>query len=422
MVNKNINKDENLNKDDLFKKNLNKDDMKNKNLNKDGLINKKLNNDNLFDENNNKGGSLNKNLNKNDLQNENLNKNDLFNKNDNKPDLLNKNNNKHDLLNKNKIKHDLINKNVENINNKLNINKKIIKNNLINNNLINKKKKIIKNVNKNNYINKSKSTKSVIGIKSKDKLNQLSTESNPDFGLNQITTLNDFNYLDDYELNNLSYEEALKLDKRTFIQIYCSMLRKKHIIMFIFCTRGDYNLSILKVSKLVFLLATNFAMSVLFFFDDSMHNIYINSKGFNFIQQIPQIIYSSLVSAFFEFLISFLILSEVEIHDLKEKKKMKNPGYLLEVSDALNCIKIKFIIYFIFSFGLLILYWYFVSSFCAVYENTQIIFIEDSLTGFALSLAYPLLKYILFTMCRLIPLRCNQKNNCCKLLYKIGMF
>jgi hypothetical protein len=101
---------------------------------------------------------------------------------------------------------------------------------------------------------------------------------------------------------------------------------------------------------------------------------------------------------------------------------MKSQGYLLEVSDALKCIKIKFVIYFIFSFALLIFYWYFVASFCAVYENTQIIFIEDSLTGFALSLVYPLLKYILFTMCRIIPLKCNQSNSCCKLLYKVGMF
>ena len=156
-------------------------------------------------------------------------------------------------------------------------------------------------------------------------MRQLNTESNPNFGLNQLNNKNDLNILDDYELNNLCYEEALKLDNRTFIQIYCSMLRKKHIVMFIFCSPNDYNLSILKVSKLILLFGTNLAMSDLFFFDESIYKIYINSGGFNFIQQIPQIIYSSLVSGFIEFLISFLILSENEMYELKEKKiKRKN--------------------------------------------------------------------------------------------------
>ena len=37
----------------------------------------------------------------------------------------------------------------------------------------------------------------------------------------------------DYELNNLSYEEALKLDKRTFFQYYFSLLKKKHLIFLV---------------------------------------------------------------------------------------------------------------------------------------------------------------------------------------------
>ena len=33
----------------------------------------------------------------------------------------------------------------------------------------------------------------------------------------------------DYELNNLSYNEALKNDKRTFMQYYVSLLKMKHL-------------------------------------------------------------------------------------------------------------------------------------------------------------------------------------------------
>ena len=45
----------------------------------------------------------------------------------------------------------------------------------------------------------------------------------------------------DGELNNLSYNLALKYDKRTYAQYYMSLLRTKHIIFFSFFNNNDYN-------------------------------------------------------------------------------------------------------------------------------------------------------------------------------------
>ena len=39
----------------------------------------------------------------------------------------------------------------------------------------------------------------------------------------------------DYELNNLEYKKAVKLDKRTLFQIYFSTLKREHLIIFTFC-------------------------------------------------------------------------------------------------------------------------------------------------------------------------------------------
>ena len=232
----------------------------------------------------------------------------------------------------------------------------------------------------------------------------------------------DLNVLDEYELNNLNYKDALKLDKRSFIQIYCSMIRKKHLLLFAFCTPNDFNLSLFKISKIIFLLATNFIMNVLFFFDESIHKIYINSGIFNLLQQIPQITYSTLISIFFEYIISFLTLSEGDLHEIKNDIKKQKEGYLENINETLNCFKIKFIIFFIFSFAFLFFYWYFISAFCAVYENTQVIYIENSITSFAMNLLYSFIKFLLFTLSRIISLRCNKDNVFCECLYKLGVF
>ena len=40
--------------------------------------------------------------------------------------------------------------------------------------------------------------------------------------------------MNDCELNDLSYQLALIYDKRTYIQYYCSLLKKKNLILFVF--------------------------------------------------------------------------------------------------------------------------------------------------------------------------------------------
>jgi hypothetical protein len=219
---------------------------------------------------------------------------------------------------------------------------------------------------------------------------------------------------DDLDLNNLNYEEAIKFDKRTFIQIYLSKLKNNHLILFTFFSCNDHNLIYIKISRFLFLICTNLAMNVVFFFDSSMHKIYLDYGKYNFIQQIPQIIYSSLISLIIGILISILIHTDINIYEIRQLKKFSSK----KVNKILKLIKIKLLIYFIISFILFLFYWYFVSAFCGVYTNTQIIFIKDSSTSFCLGLLYPFLIQLFFTLIRLYSLR--GKSKCKNLLYKFS--
>ena len=78
-----------------------------------------------------------------------------------------------------------------------------------------------------------------------------------------------------------------------------------------------------------------------------------------------------------------------------------NQKYILEIKNVkdnlqkketnlLQCLKIKFFVFFILSFLLLLLFWFYLSCFCCVYTNSQIPLIEDTIISFALSLIYPL--------------------------------
>ena len=86
-------------------------------------------------------------------------------------------------------------------------------------------------------------------------------------------------------------------------------------------------------------------INALFFNDDTMHKIYEDEGSFNLLYQIPQILYSTLISNFISVFINMLALSEDNILAFKQIKEIKN---LNKKKLNLNKkLKIKFLIYFI---------------------------------------------------------------------------
>ena len=218
--------------------------------------------------------------------------------------------------------------------------------------------------------------------------------------------------LDDLDLNNLTYEKAIELDKRQLSEIYWSKLKRKHLLIFTFFSCDDHNLVYIKIARFIFIICTSLAMNVIFFFDSSMHKIYLDYGKYNFIQQIPQIIYSSLVSAVIETLIGILSYTDSNIYAIRQIEEY-NPE---KIKKIMRTIKIKLIIFFIVTFIFFAFYWYLISSFCAVYSNTQIIYLKDVATSFCLGLIYPFAIQLAFALLRICTLRDKKKSR--SFLYK----
>ena len=220
----------------------------------------------------------------------------------------------------------------------------------------------------------------------------------------------------DSELNDLSYKHALKLDNRTYCIYYISLLKLKNNLIFTFFYTNDYNSRIIKIDLFFFSFIIYYTVNALFFNDNTMHKIYEDEGSFNFIYQFPQIIYSSLISIVINTLLKFLSLSE---NDLLTFKKSKNNEELkLKGKDLFNKLKIKFLSYFILSFILLLFFWYYLSMFCAIYKNTQVHLIKDTLISFGLNFIYPFFIYLLPGIFRRISL--SNKKNKSEYLYSIS--
>ena len=220
----------------------------------------------------------------------------------------------------------------------------------------------------------------------------------------------------DYELNNLSYKEALIIDKRTYFQYYWSLLKQKQLLIFAFYTYNDYNSKIVKISLFFFSFALIYTVNALFFNYNTMHKIYEDQGSFNLIFQIPQIIYSTIISSVINMLIKTLSLSQKNIVEFKKVKENIDK----KLSDLIRCLIIKFLFFFIISSLFLLFFWYYLGCFCAVYINTQEHLIKDTFISFILSLLYPILFNFIPGCFRISSLNAVNKDKEC--LYKTSKF
>ena len=244
-------------------------------------------------------------------------------------------------------------------------------------------------------------------LSSKQNIINISNANSDDINIKNIK---DFLELKDFELNSLEYKDAFKLDKRNYLQYYISLIKYNHPLMFSFSNNKDYNSRIIKIFLFFFSFASDMAINALFFNDDTMHKIYQDRGKFDLLFQIPQILYSTLISKFIDTLIKTL--------NIIEFKQQKRKNFIKEkYSKMLIVLRNKIIGFFICTFIILLWFWYYVTSFCGIYTNTQIHLIKDCLISLLTSLIYSFAINLIPGLFRIPAIRI--KKPC---LYKFSSF
>ena len=225
-------------------------------------------------------------------------------------------------------------------------------------------------------------------------------------------------HLDDFELNNLDYYDACELDKRTCCRTYWSVLMREHTALITFFACNDYNLFYIKIERFFILFCVDMTMSGLFFVHETMHRKYTQGEDFTFVQKLPQLLFTLIAAHIIEVILCFLSLTDTHIYEIKglsvdDKKNGQ------KIMDILSCIQRKLTTFIIFTFILFLFFWYFISAFCAVYQNTQKIYLRDSMISFAISLIDPFFIYCFTSLLRCISLKRICRKKCCgRCLYK----
>ena len=189
-------------------------------------------------------------------------------------------------------------------------------------------------------------------------------------------------------------------------------------MLFPFCPTKDYNSKIIKLCIFSLSFSIYYATNFAFFNDETLHQIYEVGGKYDILYFLPKIAISFAISYVISSLIKFIFLSERNIFAIK-MQQILSQAYSISDKEKRNMI-IKYTIFFIAGIIFLGFFWFILSSFGAVYQNTQIFIFKNALICFAISLCYPLVINIFPCIFRISALNSKEKNSKC--MFKFSKF
>ena len=289
----------------------------------------------------------------------------------------------------------------------------------INNKKFNNKIAVKKNDQDKNL--KSKDNKSISLSTSKRALNKITDNNlilNTADNKQNIDLEDDLSaVVDDMEKNFLPYIVAVKNDKRSFCQYYCSLIKCRHLLFSIFT--NDYNSLVIKFCFFLYIFGISLGINTIFFNDESIQKIYEAQGMYTFQESIIYHMFSILLSTICVLIIksitALIIYGDQIIFKLKENHEEKNEE---KINMSLIKIMSRGMILFIFNFIFIIIFWLYVGSFCAIFKNTQLYLIINGSATFILLTIIPFSYYFIPGFLRMAAL--SGRN--CNCLYKFSQF
>ena len=141
-----------------------------------------------------------------------------------------------------------------------------------------------------------------------------------------------------------------------------------------------------------------------------IHKIYEDEGKYDIIYYLPKIFISFIASHVINIILNYIFLSERDIEKLRKLTYEKANNLSNNIERRLIC---KYSLFFIFLF----FFWVLLSSFGAVYQNTQIFVVENTLISFGIELIYPFFFDFFPCLFRIISL--NSKSS---YLYNFNKF
>ena len=310
-----------------------------------------------------------------------------------------------------------------------------------NNYLIDSQKHAFKVTNEKNTIfrRRNKKSKTTMGLKNRKNLNENIIE--PKFpGFYNLIQIDANNSLNDeppdskYILDNYDYDTALKYEKRSIGRIYYICLLSKTNILNTFYFKSNLETQAIRLTLFIFNYSCDCCLNALFYLNQKISDKYHYEGNslytFTLINNSTITIFSTFLGFLLVLLLGLLTNSKDEIKDIfkkEEKKLRKNKRYKVNKTrkkiinnrliSIFKILKIKIGFYILIESLFMLFFFYYITAFCGVYQNTQISWVLDCIASCFISFIYEILYSFVISILYITSLKFKLRS-----LYNISLF
>ena len=207
------------------------------------------------------------------------------------------------------------------------------------------------------------------------------------------------------DYNEMPYETALLIDHRTFWVMYRELVISKQILL---CLTLDQKVLLKQIKFSVFVVGTgmDFFFNALFYSDDYITRDYHLEGEMEFLLELPKSILSYVATALFLYFLEYLTSSKFLLMLINSRIKEK---VFSQCNSFIRILRCKIKVYMSIGSLLMIFFWYYVSAFCAVFQNSQIKWIESTFISFGISMVAPFFTCLLVAVIRMLGLKWRSK-------------
>ena len=297
------------------------------------------------------------------------------------------------------------------LNNPINI---VEKNNKINTIIINNKKrksnkiKLIKKLNKKNELFGNEEPINNIYVSTDESVKEKKNSEIKNDPHDLIKFMHD-KHVTKKELNCIPFTQALRIDKRNFLEIFISVLAHEIEIIDIFYYKRLLTHVSIILSIYTFESCLDLTFNCVFYTDDVVSEKYNRNGSIKFFTSLSLSFISNIVSSIISYLVSQLAeygnIMELMLKDIVIKKQ-----YFLNMIKFKKYLTLKlsgfFLIQAIINLGMC----YYLMIFCTVYRKTQISVLINYIIGVVESMAISLGLTILISLLRYLSLKYKWKT------------
>ena len=314
------------------------------------------------------------------------------------------------------IKNDLINSIIYNNNISFSKNEKkipFIKNYFIHNNIINN----YSNDNNNNNLS-SNNKEQIIKYKLSSQINLENNPNNLNSSRDAKNTKIEEYILTDFD--DMDYDEAVRKDKRNFIELFYEKMKSNQIILNTFYAVDHLRPRTIKI--MIFILDIDLYLFVngLFFNEEYVSEVFHSKKAENFFTFIPRSIdrffYTTWVRAFIGYAIDFFFVEEKKIKGIFRREKENLIIMKYEISKIIKNIQKRNKWFIILSFIIICITLYYIFCFNNIYPHMRNEWIKSSIIIIIIMQIIYLLACLLEAIMRKISFKCQSEK-----IFKISL-